>query len=369
MDPRLHTLAHSLVNYSCRVQSGENVYIQYGGQETEGLARLLIRETYAAGGRPFVHFQDSRVQREIMLGCTEEQLEILCRNQCEEMRQMDAYIAVRGGDNINELADVPAEKMALYNRCMRRVTDIRVNETKWVILRYPGPAMAQNAGTSLEAFEDFFFDVCNLDYSKMAQALEPLKDLMNRTDRVRIVSPGTDLTFSIKGIPAIPCAGEFNIPDGEVYTAPVKDSVNGTISYNTPSVEEGFTFENIRLRFRDGKIVEAEANDTERINRIFDTDDGARYVGEFAIGVNPYVVKPMKDILFDEKIMGSLHFTPGCCYEDADNGNHSAVHWDLVLIQRPEYGGGEIWFDDVLIRKDGVFLLPELQALNPENLK
>ena len=229
--------------------------------------------------------------------------------------------------------------------------------------------MAQLAGMNTEEFEDFYFDVCNLDYSKMAKAMEPLVDYMNRTDKVRITGPGTDLTFSIKDIPAVPCCGHMNIPDGEVYSAPVRESVNGKITYNTPSVLQGFTFENVCLEFENGKIVKATANDTERINKIFDTDEGARYVGEFAIGINPYILKPMKDTLFDEKIMGSFHFTPGSCYDDAYNGNHSAIHWDLVCIQTPECGGGSIWFDDVLIRKDGRFVLPELECLNPENLK
>lgn len=286
-----------------------------------------------------------------------------------QMKGMDAYIAVRASDNTSELSDVPSDKLNLYSKMLRPVIDERVDHTKWVIMRYPNNSMAQLSNMSLEAFENFYYDVCTLDYAKMSEAMDPLVDLMNRTDKVRIVSPGTDLTFSIKGIPAIKCAGECNIPDGEVYTAPVKNSVNGVISYNTVSLEQGFTYDNIVFRIEDGKIVEAHSNDDVRINALLDTDEGARYFGEFAIGVNPYVLHPMKDTLFDEKICGSIHFTPGASYEDASNGNKSAVHWDLVLIQREDYGGGEIWFDDVLIRKDGIFVLPELKGLNPENLK
>ena len=284
---------------------------------------------------------------------------------------MDCYIGVRGSENVAELSDVPADKLNLYDKLYSTPVHhgIRVPKTRWVVLRYPNAAMAQLANQSVEAFEDFYFQVCNLDYSRMAKAMQALVAYMDRTDRVRIVGPGTDLKFSIKDIPAIPCAGNMNIPDGEVYTAPVRDSVNGVISYNTPSLQQGFTFEQVRLEFQNGKIVRAEANDTDRINQIFDIDEGARYVGEFAIGVNPYIIKPMKDILFDEKIAGSIHFTPGNCYDEAPNGNHSSLHWDLVLIQRPEYGGGEIYFDDVLIRKDGRFVVPELMCLNPENLK
>ena len=247
--------------------------------------------------------------------------------------------------------------------------EIRVANTKWVILRYPNPSMSQLAGMSTEAFEDFYFNVCNLDYAKMYKAMDALKTLMDKTDRVRITAQNTDISFSIKGLNAVKCSGECNIPDGEIYTAPVKNSVNGRITYNAPSINQGLKFENVSLLFKDGKIVEATGNYTEKLNEIFDTDEGARYVGEFALGVNPYIDKPIGDILFDEKISGSIHFTPGQCYDEADNGNHSAIHWDLVLIQTPEFGGGEIYFDDVLIRKDGRFVIPELFALNPENLK
>ena len=283
---------------------------------------------------------------------------------------MQAYVGIRGGSNISEFSDVPAEKLEIMSKYYSEEVHgkVRVPKTRWVVMRYPSPSMAQQAGMSTEAFEDYYFNVCNLDYSKMDKALDSLKALMERTDKVRIVGKGTDLEFSIKGIPAVKCAGEMNIPDGEIYTAPVNNSVNGVISYNTPSLRDGFTFENVVLKFKDGRIVEATSNDTERINKIFDIDEGARYVGEFAIGVNPYITVPMKDTLFDEKIAGSFHFTPGSCYDDADNGNQSALHWDLVCIQTPEYGGGEMYFDGVLIRKDGRFVLPELECLNPENL-
>lgn len=370
MDERIQKLAYNLVNYSVKVKEGETVFVHYTGFDTTNLARAIIKEVYQAKGVPIVKFTDNRVLREVLLGCTEEQLKKMAEADCMLMDGADCYIGVRGADNIAELSDVPADKMKLYEKLYATPvhSERRVPHTKWVVLRYPNPAMAQLSDMSLEAFEDYYFNVCNLDYSKMSQAMDSLVDLMNRTDKVQIKAPGTDLTFSIKGIPAIKCAGEMNIPDGEVYTAPVKDSVNGVISYNTPSVYQGFTYENVCLEFQNGKIVKATANNTERINEVFNTDDGARYVGEFAIGVNPYIVNPMKDILFDEKIRGSIHFTPGASYDDAPNGNKSSIHWDLVLIQTAEFGGGEIYFDDLLIRKDGIFVVEELKNLNPENL-
>ena len=370
MDERIKVLAHNLVNYSMEVKNGDKVYVHYIGASTQDLARQLVKEVYKAGGVPFVHYTDVKLQREMLLNCTEEQMTLSAKIDAAEMDQMDCYVAIRGTDNVSELADVPSDKMSIYETYYQTPVhhEIRVKKTRWVVLRYPNAAMAQLSNTSVEAFEDFYFKVCNLDYAKMGESMKNLVDYMNRTDRVRIVGPGTDLSFSIKNIPANRCAGDRNIPDGEVYTAPVRDSINGTLAYNTPAVFQGFTYENIKFRFENGKIVEATANDTVRINNVMNTDEGARYIGEFAIGVNPYILKPMKDTLFDEKIMGSFHFTPGNCYEDAPNGNSSAIHWDLVCIQTPEYGGGEIYFDDVLIRKDGRFVVPELECLNPENL-
>lgn len=369
MDSRVNKLSDVLVHYSCNVQKGEKVLISYEGDCSKPLVKKLIKDIYACGGYPYVEIRDSSITREILLNCEEEQLQFMNEYNLVQMKGMQAYIAIRAASNTAEFSDVPSAKMNQYSKILRPVQDYRVNHTKWVVLRYPNDSMAQLAHTSLEAFEDFYFNVCTLDYKKMSEAMDPLVALMNKTDKVRLVGPGTDLTFSIKGIGAIKCDGERNIPDGEVYTAPVRESMNGTISYNTPSEEQGFTFENIKFEIKDGKIINATSNNNERINELLDTDEGSRYFGEFAIGVNPFILHPMKDTLFDEKIAGSIHLTPGAAYEDAFNGNKSAVHWDLVLIQRSEYGGGEIWFDDVLIRKDGLFVLPELQGLNPENLK
>lgn len=369
MDPRNEKLAKNIVNYSCKIQKGEKVLIGCGGISAMPLVQAVIREIYAVGAYPYVEITHNTIQRELLMGATKEQYDIISKFDAEKMDAMDAYIGIGGQDNTSECADVPPEKMDIYNKYYSKPVhhDVRLKK-KWVVLRYPNNSLAQSASTSLEAFEEFYYKVCCLDYSKMSKAMDNLVSLMNRTDKVRITGKDTDISFSIKDIPAIKCAGEMNIPDGEVYTAPVKDSVNGVISYNTPTEYEGVTFENVRLHFEKGKIVKVEANDTQRVEQIFNTDEGARYVGEFALGVNPYITKAMKNILFDEKIRGSIHFTPGNAYEDADNGNRSSIHWDLVMIQTPEYGGGEIYFDDVLIRKDGVFVTEELKCLNPENL-
>lgn len=369
-DPRVEKLAKILVNHSVKLKAGENLLIEVFDSGEE-LAAELIKETYRVGGRPFLELKSRSLMRELIMGTDAEHMSRTARYEAERMKDMQAYIGIRGSLNSSEWSDIPSGKLGFYQtKWFKTVhSEIRVPNTKWCVMRYPNSSMAQMANMSTEQFENFYFDVCTLDYSKMSKAMDPLVELMNKTDKVRIKGKGTDLSFSIKGLPSIKCDGEFNIPDGEVYTAPVKNSINGYLTYNTPAEYQGYTYENIKLEFRDGKIINATANDTERINKVFDTDEGARYVGEFAIGVNPYIVKPMKDTLFDEKIMGSFHFTPGNAYDECDNGNKSAIHWDLVCIQTPEYGGGEIWFDDVLVRKDGRFMLPELEVLNPENLK
>lgn len=370
-DERSRRLAANLIGYSLRVQPHEKVLIETRGLNVP-LVTDLVREVYAAGGLPYLSLRQPALDRALMLGCSEEQLQDMFDWEAARMREMDCYIGIRLPENSYEESGVPYEKIELYNRVyeMKLLMEVRCPLTRWVVLRYPTPAMAQAAGVSTEEFEDFYFDVCaTLDYAKMSRAMEPLKRLMDATDRVRITARDTDLTFSIKGIGGVKCDGRCNIPDGEVYSAPVRDSVNGFITYNTPSTEDGFTFQNIRLEFEHGRIVKATANDTQRLNAVLDTDEGARYVGEFALGVNPYVTKPMNETLFDEKIMGSLHFTPGNCVSECENGNRSKVHWDLVLLQTPEHSGGDIWFDGVLIRHDGRFVLPELEGLNPENLK
>lgn len=369
LDPRITELAKNLVNYSLAVQKGDKVLVEAYETDSE-IVTELVKHIYAAGGYPFAELYDNKVERALLNGVTEEYLEHAAKYALYRMEDMQCYIGVRGAYNSYEKSDVPVKNIDLYSRLYAKPVhhNTRVNKTRWVVLRYPNDSMAQLAGMSTEQFEDFYFKVCNLSYAKMDKAMDSLQALMNRTDKVRIVANDTDLTFSIKNIGSKKCSGHMNIPDGEVYSAPVKNSVNGVIHYNAPSIQNGTKYEDVRLTFKDGKIVEATANFTDKCNAIFDTDEGARYVGEFAIGVNPFITQPMGDILFDEKISGSIHFTPGCCYEDADNGNQSAVHWDLVLIQTPEYGGGEIWFDGVLIRKDGRFVLPELECLNPENL-
>jgi aminopeptidase len=367
IDARFTELAKGLTGFSTALKKGERVLID-AYDVPDAMVIALMRAARARGAMPYVQINRARVSRELAIGAEEAQFATQSEIELARMRQMDAYIALRGSDNIFEAADVPSSRVQLVSRLLKPVIDHRVNKTKWVVLRWPTSAMAQQAGMSTEAFEDFYFRVCTLDYARMRPGMKVLKELMASTDRVSITGPGTDLRFSIKGIGAKECGGRYNIPDGEVFSCPVKESVEGVVQYNAPTVYLGSSFDNIRLVFRKGRIAEATSNNTAKLNQILDSDAGARYVGEFAIGFNPHILEPMRDILFDEKIAGSFHFTPGQAYEDCGNGNKSQVHWDMVCIQRPEYGGGEIRFDDKLVRKDGLFVPKALHRLNPDYL-
>jgi len=367
-DPRFRKLADLLVRYSTALKKGERALLDMIDVPDE-FSIELMRVVRRVGAIPLIEVRHTRITREVIRETSQAHASVLHDVEMFRMRKVQAYIAIRGSANISENSDVESKRMALYSKTLRPVQNYRVNKTKWCVLRWPSPSMAQSANMSTEAFEDLYFDVCTMNYPRMARAMVPLERRMRKADRVHLKGPGTDLHFSIKGIGAKMCKGDRNIPDGEVFSCPVKKSVNGLIQFNTPTIYSGTKFENVRLEFKDGKVVKASANHTKKINEILDTDPGARYVGEFSLGFNPYIKNPMCDILFDEKIAGSLHFTPGQAYEECDNGNRSAVHWDMVLIQRPEWGGGEVWFDGELIRKNGRFLPRDLQGLNPERLK
>ena len=366
-DSRYDSLARVLTGHSTKLKAGERFLIDVADTPEEFVI-ALIRAARAVKAEPFVIMHSGRISRELAIGVTGPQAATMAEIDLARLKKMQAYIAVRGSQNISEMSDVPQAKMALLSEKLRPALDYRINKTRWVVLRWPTPSMAQQAQMSTEAFAEFFFRVCTLDYGAMIPGMKALKALMDRTDKVHIKGPGTDLRFSIKGIGSVICGGEHNIPDGEVFSCPVKHSVEGHVTFNAPTSARGIAFDNVRLEFSKGKIIKATSNNTKALNEILDTDAGSRFIGEFSLGFNPHILHPMRDILFDEKIAGSFHFTPGQAYAVAGNGNKSAVHWDMVCIQRKDYGGGEVWFDGKLIRKDGLFLPPALQALNPDRL-
>lgn len=371
LDPRVTKLAELLVNHSTRLTKEDCVLIHAFDIPDEAVAEV-VRVCQSKGARVMVRQESNLVKRQMMLGMTEANAKVIADTELYEMKQVTAYIALRGSHNYAELNETPSDIQNMWSKVYSTpvVFEQRVPHTKWVALRWPTAGMAQQASLSTPAFEKFFFDVCTVDYTKMAKASEPLKALMDKTDVVRLVGPGTDLTFSIKGIGSVPCTGLRNIPDGECFSCPVRDSANGVVQYNTVNLYQGTEFTNIRFEVKNGRIEKADAGpNTDKLNQILDTDEGGRYFGEWSLGYNPHVLHPMKDTLFDEKIAGSFHLTPGNAYTGpGGNGNTSSIHWDIVCIQRPDYGGGEVWFDGVMIRKDGLFVLPELADLNPDRL-
>lgn len=361
-------LAKKLVEYSCNIQPNEKVLITYS-DTSNSFIEILIEEITNKGAIPLVFRMDKRIKRRLLLNSSKEMFDYYREVVSPIMQSCDSVILIGGSMNDFELSDVPSSTLSMYSKLYGEPVhfDIRCSK-KWVLLRYPTYSFAQSSQMSSEKFAEFFFNVCTLDYARLDEKMNPLKDLMEKTDQVKIVTPTTNLTFSIKGLPAIKCSGQCNIPDGEVYTAPVKDSINGTIVFNVPAVCNGFEFNNIKLTFKDGKIIDFDCNDKLKFQQILDTDDGSRYMGEFAFGLNPYCTTSVKDILFDEKMTSSIHMAIGSSYEDCFNGNKSAIHLDLIQSHLKDLGGGEIYFDDTLIYKDGKFLLPNLVALNSENL-
>ena len=367
---RFKQLAENILKNSVQVTPGDKVFIDAKGLGATPLFEAFIEATVKLGGVPFYFLNDIRFINALSKDASKEQIDEYMKLHLDIMKQMDVYIGFSSIANPYDAAIVSKEKQAIYNSSYAEVLYYRVDNTRWCVLRYPNDVMAYEAGMSTQEFTDFMLNACLLDYSKMEPAMNKLAELMKKTDKVRIVGPETDISFSVKDIGGVPCCGHRNIPDGEVYTAPVKDSINGVIRFNTSSHMEGKKFSNIKLWFENGKIVKCEhSGNTQDLEDIFNKDEGARYVGEFALGVNPFITKDICNILFDEKIAGSLHMAIGSCYKTAPNGNSSEIHWDLVLIQTPEYGGGQIYFDDVLIRDNGLFVIDELKDLNPEVLK
>lgn len=365
MDKRIEQLSNTIVNYSINVKENDRVLIQYESTNCNPIVKCLIKDICKNKGIPSVKYIDNEINSLLLETSTSKSIDELVKQKQFEVDNFDCFIRICYTENEYESKDISSSIRKELGLKSEEINNTRINKRRWTLLNYPSIVDAYKANMKYDDFYNYSLDVMNVDYKSMSEKIKPLKELMEKTDKVRIVGPNTDLTFSIKDMPAIPCCGTANIPDGELYTAPIKDSVNGTITYNIKSPYNGHIFNNVKLEFKDGKIINCSSSENnEYLEEIFNTDEGARYVGEFSLGFNNMIKDAMGDILYDEKIMGSLHFTPGKCYDDCNNGNVSSIHWDLVLIQREEYGGGEIYFDDVLIRKDGKFTLDSLKQLN-----
>lgn len=366
---RINKLVRNILESSCKIQNGDKVVIQMTGINAKPLVTALIKELNKYESHVIVLNKEPEIIAELIKGATIESARIMANRDLKVLESADVCIMVKSIEDETIMQDVPKEKLSLYNQVYTKpVNNAILNTTRWISLRYPNGAMAERANMGISEFKDYYYSVCNIDYNGLSSAMDVLKDMMENTKCIHILGDGTDLSFSIENMPVHKCDGIINLPDGEVYTAPVRTSINGHITYNIPSIYNGVEFENVYFKFCEGEIVEAKCKDYSKIDAleaILNMDDGARYIGEFALGVNPSMIKPTKDILFDEKIAGSFHLTPGFSYENAFNGNTSSVHWDLICLQTESHGGGEIYFDDVLIRKNGIFIDKRLSILNP----
>lgn len=359
-----HLLAQKLLRFSVNLQPGENILIQLSGLNGIGLVRALAQEARAIGAHPFFNIQDTETQRILLEAGDatywERQANV---DGLPLMKQMHAFIGIRASLNIYESADVTkAANKAYAEKYLHPVHfEQRVKQTKWCILRYPSEAFAMNAKMPTSRFTEYFYDACLLDYSQLKEAMLPLEEMLRAGKEIHMKGEGTDIRFSIEGQNWVPCYGTHNIPDGELFSAPLLHSVNGHIRY-APSVYQGKPFEFVELHVKDGVVVDFDSSNNAALRDILDTDEGARRFGEFSFGTNPVIESPMYDILFDEKIYGSNHLTLGQDYDEAANGNKSAIHWDLVCI------GADVYLDGVLIRNGREFVHPKLVGLNPSAL-
>lgn len=357
-------LAETLLTHSTDLKEGERILIQSIGFNSVGLVRALVESARARNAHPFVQIEDPEINRLLLESGDDIFWSIQAdTDQLPLIRQMDAFIGIRGAENIYENAAVKPDRNRAYSE--KFLTPVhfkeRVENTKWCVLRYPSAAFAMNAKMPTERFRKFYFDACLFNYSKLFEAMKPLEERLRNTDEIRLKGEGTDIRFSVKGQNWIPCYGQRNIPDGELFSSPILDSVDGEITY-AASVYQGKPFEYVRLVVKNGVVTDFDSSDNTALEGILDTDAGAKQFGEFSFGLNPVIEKPMYDILFDEKIYGSNHLTLGNDYEIAPNGNESNIHWDLVCI------GADVWLDGKMIRKGRQFITDDLTGLNPESL-
>lgn len=365
----LGLLAKNFLTQANKLQPGQKLWLEYQGEGAKPLVMACEAEIRKMGGIPHVAARGSQFVNEIVKE-SDADLEKLGQGDLATMKGMNAYIRICDIGDEGMIA-ASLEDQARLRAVLKPMTDQRVNNTRWLVVQAPTNAFAQACKMELPAFEQFYKDACLFDYSRMYKPAKVLVDLMTQARDVKIIGKQTNLTFSIAGIGAKECYGERNIPDGECYTAPVAGTTNGTVLFG-PSKYLGKDFTQIYLEYSEGKIIKAVGGtdqETADLNKILDMDEGSRRPGEFAIAFHPLISEPVGEILFDEKIRESWHMANGAAYEGkTDNGNRSKNHWDKVQIQRESRGGGEIWFDGRLIRKDGIFVAPELLDLNPDRL-
>jgi aminopeptidase len=354
-DPRVTKLASILVKHSLRVKKDETVLIASSTELSKPLVLEVYREVMKAGAHPFTSIGFEETANIFYDMATQKQLAFFPDTKHFEAKNIDCFVNIRASANKKALSNVDPRVVGERSKVLSPISEEIVNRKRWILTNFPTHSLAQEADMSLEEYEDFLYGATNIDWNKVKQKEMKLKGLLDKASEVRIVGKDTDLTLSIKGRKAIPCYGERNMPDGEVFLSPVESSAEGHIYYEMPAIFQGREVTGIRLRFKAGKVVEARADKNEDfLIAMLDTDKGARYLGELGVGVNYGIQKFTKDILFDEKIGGTVHLAVGRSYESAGGKNHSAIHWDMIKDLRK---GGAIYLDGKVIQKNGKFTI------------
>ncbi|MCL2149884.1 MAG: aminopeptidase [Dehalococcoidia bacterium] len=365
-DIRIEKLAELLVGYSVGVKPGDKVAIV-----APAIAAPLTRAIYAkvlqAGGFPWVMASSADTMELLYRYGSREQLEYVHEGQRLITEKYDVRIVIIGEENTKALSRIDPAKMVIYDQARTELTDAMMRrsaagELRWVLAPYPTNAFAQDAEMSLGDYEDFLYKACLPDlvdpigyWQKVATEQERIVQWLKGRDQVHVIGPETDLRLSVAGRTFINCAGKFNVPDGEVFTGPVEDSAEGYVYFSYPAIESGREVIGIRLHFSQGRVIKATAEKNEDfLLKTLDTDAGARYLGEFAIGTNEGITQFTREILFDEKIGGSFHMALGAGYPETGSRNKSAIHWDMVCDLRD---GGEIRVDGELLYRNGKFVI------------
>lgn len=364
-------LADQFMVRALKAAPGEWFWIEHEGPKARKLAAVCAERVIRQGGLPLLIDSGSDVLNARLPDSSEQEIAEKGTQALDLMKKMQGYIRVTDDADLARIRVSP-EKMKSHKRAMTEVMRYRMAHLKWLVVSAPTVEFARACGMTKKAFDQFYLNACLVNYGTMAEAVQPLQKLMEKTEEVRIYSPSqeTDLTLGLVKRPVVPCVGQHNLPDGECYTAPARESLNGVIKFCLSNYE-GHKFQHVKLWFKDGQVVDAQAENkkkTREIENLLSTDDGARYVGEFALNFNPMIFHPTGDILFDEKINGGLHLALGLSPPESDNGNRSGIHWDLVHIQRRDYGGGQLFFNRRLVRENGLFVLKRLRPLNPRGL-
>ncbi len=361
-DELLAKLVDRVLDFALEIGPTDCLYIEAKDIAPEATA-AFVEGAKKRGATAIADNESSLSNSEIARRLTKEQAEIMASRKLKKA-QASTVVLVLDGTPVALESDLPSDKLSLLLKVRAPFSSFVSKNRKWTRLRWPNPSMAQQANQEWDAFVDSWAQACLFDWSSVASETERLRQIIEDANQVRIVGENTDLAFSIAGIPACLCCGRENIPGGEVFTAPVKKSVNGEVFFNVPSSHASTIFGRVSLCFKDGKVVssQAETNDN-KLKRLLATDKGASFLGEFALGLNPKITAPLFDTHFDEKIAGSFHLALGRAYDCADNGNRSQLHWDLVSIQRRDFPG-TIYLDNQVLRKDGLFADDTFRVLN-----